>query len=373
MLKKLGIWMMVLMMIFPLTAACADEPSVDEIRTQIGEHYVSYPQLKGLPDASVQQKINDDIVLSSGVANHLVTLATLGNSPWKLAVDFQVCMLSDQVFSVVISARGKLPGRRDGHSWTALSYDLATGDRLTLDQLLKEPDEAVARMEAIAEASLSQEWSGYMEYADILPLPVDAFTLDEKGITFWYPYEQFSLLSGTSGACQFWYEELDGLWIAEQETMTDEQIIAAIEQTVAEGKLPKVPAVMGQPMQEVTEQYRLLRTPDVFPGGRYYVMEDPAFREVLVISDALDEDGSSVVEGIQLKRGGLFNLLVGKTEQQRWRDLLGMPEENITVTAGMAYDYHLPEGQYDVYHFGENELRLYADLSGVLSAVQICR
>ena len=57
---------------------------VDEVRTQIGENHVAYPQLKGMADEEIQTKINDDIVLSSGVANHLVTLATLGDSPWGL-------------------------------------------------------------------------------------------------------------------------------------------------------------------------------------------------------------------------------------------------------------------------------------------------
>lgn len=40
-----------------------------------------YPQLTGMADEAVQKKINDDIVLSSGVANHLVTLAHAGGQP----------------------------------------------------------------------------------------------------------------------------------------------------------------------------------------------------------------------------------------------------------------------------------------------------
>ena len=51
---------------------------------------MAYPQLIGMADEAVQKKINDDIVRSSGVANHLVTLATLGDSLWGLKVD---CLL----------------------------------------------------------------------------------------------------------------------------------------------------------------------------------------------------------------------------------------------------------------------------------------
>jgi len=370
MLKKWMICLMALMLLWSATAA-AEEITVEEIRTQIGSNYVSYPQLSGMADASLQQKINDDIVLSSGVANHMVTLATLSGSPWKLTVDYRVCLLDDRVFSAVISAMGKLPGQRDGHAYTALTYDLTTGERLTLADIFTNPDAAAAQMEAIAEKSLAEELNGYMEYADIVPLPADSFTLDGDSITFWYPFDQFSLLSGYSGACQFWYEELEGLWAEERLPMTDDEIRASVAQTVADGRLPKVPAAMGESMQKVTEAYRLLRTPDEFPGGRYFVLEDPAFRQVLVISGMLEEN--AVVEGLQLKRGGLCGFVIGKTSQERWRQVLGQPEETIDMTENMAYDYNLPMGQYDVYHYGGNELRLYADLSGVLCAVQLCK
>ena len=48
----------------------------------------------------------------SGVTNHLVTLATLGTSPWGLKVDYRVKFLEEDVFSAVINAQGKMP---DGH------------------------------------------------------------------------------------------------------------------------------------------------------------------------------------------------------------------------------------------------------------------
>jgi len=364
----------VLLMLLVFAQAHAQEITVENVSTQFGANGVSYPQLKGMTDEEIQKKINDDIVLSSGVVNHLVTLATLGNGPSTLTVDYKVCLLSDEVFSTLISARGKLPGRRDGQGWTPLTYDLATGERLRLDQLFKDPQEAVARMETIAENALAEELNGYMEYADILPLPQDSFTLDGDAITFWYPYDQFSLLSGYSGACQFWYEELEGLWLTQRLPMTDEQMKDEIAQTVAAGQLPKVPAAMGQSMAEIAEKFRLLRTPDEFPGGRYFVMEDPVFRQVLVLSDSLYDDyAQSVVEGIQLKRGGLCGLVIGQTEQSRWREVLGEPEKTVDFSENMAYDYNLPKGQYDVYCFGENELRLHADESGMLCAVQLCR
>lgn len=352
-------------------SACAlGEITISGIKTEMGENYVRYPQLEGMEDAALQSRINDEIVLASGISNHLLTLLTLGQNPWKLQVDHQSAILDGNLFSTLISAKGRIGNQRDAHQYTALTCDLTTGERITLEDLFTDVDAAVERMEKIAEESLSEELNGYLEFSDVTPLPQDSFTLDETGITFWYPAQQFSFLSGYAGAVQFWYEELDGLWRQDMcEMLTPQEQRALIAQSVEEGVLPHVPVYMGQPMEEVTERYRLLRTPDEFPGGRYFVLEDPAFRSILVVSDALN---SEYVEGVQLKRGGLHGLLIGQTLQKEWRNVLGTPVETVAVTENMAYDYHLPSGQYDVYHFGAHELRLHANEAGTLCAIQLC-
>lgn len=366
-------WLPVLLAVCMLGNTALAEPRVSEIKTEMGENYVIYPQLEGLEDEAVQRSINDQIVAASGVTEHLITLVSIGQTPWTLQVDGRAELWQDEVLSVLISARGKLSGERDGHRNTALCFRLSDGERLTLEDLFSDVEEAVARMEAIALESLSEELNGYLEFGELTPLPRDSFTLDERGITFWYPSDQFRLLSGYAGAIQFWYEELQGLWKCPQpEAMSAPEILSGIQKSVEAGALPKVPAEIGQPMKDLTEAYRLLREPDAFPGGRYYVLEDPAFRDVLIISDALD-DGSSAVEGIQLKRGGLSGLLIGAANRTDWRRVLGDPDEEIPMTQSMAYDYNLPQGQCDVYHFGTNELRLYADESGVLRAIQLCK
>jgi len=371
MLKKWLICVLVLL-IAVFAQAVAEEIIIREIATEAGENYVRYPQLSGMQDEIVQQKINDDIVVFSGVTNHMISLVTLVGQQ-TLNVDYEA-YLDDQIFSVVISAKGKLPKIRDGHAYTAMTYDLSTGERLTLDALFADVDAAIAIMEEKVVDTLSEELNGYLEYSDITPLPTDSFTLNEDGITFWYPAEQFSLLSGYSGACQFWYEELEGLWLEDPTPeMTAEEQKAAIEHSVSAGEVPRIPVRMGDNMQEIADAYRLLRTPDEFPGGRYYMMEDPVFRGVMVLSDALESDPArSVVEGVQLRRGGCHGLLIGQTAKEAWHAALGKPLEAVQVTENMAYDYGLMEGSCDVYHFGSHELRLYADMDGVLCAIQLC-
>ena len=126
-------------------------------------------------------------------------------------------------------------------------------------------------------------------------------------------------------------------------------------------------------MQEIADAYRLLRTPDEFPGGRYFIMEHPVFRSIMLISDSITSSyEQSVLEGIQLRRGGLYGLMIGSTNRQEWLSLLGTPASTITMTESMAYDYGLCEGTYYIYHYGGNELRLYADRDGILCAIQLC-
>lgn len=369
MLKKILSGLCALALLF--SCAMAQTVEIKEISTVIGENYLRYPQLSGMADSQLEKRINDEIVLLSKVTEHMVTLVTLGQTPWNLKVDYKADVTEDGIFSAVLSARGKMGRERDGHAYTAFTYDLSTGERLALSDVFTNVEEAVERMEAIAEESLSEELNGYMEFSQIIPLPEESFTLNESGITFYYPREQFSLLSGISGACHFTREELSGLWQErfEPQKLSKADMAQAIRQSVAEGCLPQVPVKMGQRMQEVCDTYRLLRTPDEFPGGKYFVMEDPLFRGALVISDALE---SKAVEGVQLKRGALHGLTIGTSTQEEWRNVLGEPEETIDFTENMAYDYNLPSGQVDIYHFGENELRLHADEAGVLCAIQIC-
>ena len=376
MLRKTLLMLLAMMLfLFPAQAeeTALQEITIQEVAAQLGENSVRYPQLNGMADEALQQKINDDIVLSSGVSNHMITLLTLTGQQ-TLTVDYDA-WLNDEIFSVVISAKGKLPQKRDGHSYTALTYDLATGERVTLDALFADVDAAVACMEGIALTTLSEELNGYLEYSDITPLPVESFTLNEDGITFWYPAEQFSLASGYSGACQFWYAELADYWLEQPaEEADDAERKAMIEKLAAEGRLHHVPVKLGDNMQEIADEYRLLRAPDEFPGGRYFIMEDPAFRSILLISDSIQWDyADSVLEGIQLRRGELGGLVIGQTARDGWQQLLGEPASVIVMTENMAYDYGLYEGVCDVYRFGENELRLYADAENTLRTIQLCK
>lgn len=378
--------LMAFMLCIPAWAASAEGSavSVKDVRTEIGDAVVAYPQLEGMSDADMQSAINDDIVTNADITSHIVTLVTLGDSVWGLEVDYEAHIIGD-VFSTVISAKGKQPDGRNGHSYTALCYDLRTGKRLTPADIFTDQGKAAVFIEEVLEDSLSQELSSYLEYYQLAPVPLDSFTLDADGVTFWYPNDQFAYLSEYSGACELGYSELRELLIADPggvparvgafaEALSPDEARKAIMTAVKEGKLPHIPVTLGEPMSEVIDRYRLLRTPDDFPGGRYYRLEAPKLRDIYIISDSMRssyEWDHSVVEGLRVERGELYGLVIGSSMRDNWLSVLGEPQEVIVYSRSMAYDFALPPGQSDVYILDGGTLSLHADESGILRSIRL--
>lgn len=378
MTKRLGV-LLALLILCISCAALGEETGtrVEEVVIPLGKSELRYPQLRGSPDEQVQAKINDAILLSCDLSGLLVKASTGKESAvWMDCQSF----LTETLFSVAITTRTQ---RADG-VWesvsTAATYDLADGNAVGLERLFQDRERAVKKAEEIALLALREEMNEYTEAGATLPLPEKSFALDERGATFYYPAEQFSFPSGASGAVHFFFEELDGEWTPEIERLFEAassreeagERKRLIEEAVSQGKLPALPVRLGDGMQEITEEYRLLRAPDAFPGGRYFLMEAPLFRQIYLISDDMQSGyENSTLKGIQLRRGSLYGFQVGETSRSEWLSVLGQPGETILVTESMAFDYQLPAGSYDVYAMGERKLRLYADDAETLVCIQI--
>lgn len=379
--------LVVLMLLLPVVSAMAAEtgkPAVREVATVIGTNAVRYPQLEGLADEAVQERINNAIVEKAKVAQRMVTLATLKPGGTGLQVSYGTYLNGD-VFSAVVSAVGIMENGRAGQEYTAFNYRLSSGEPMGIDQLFADTGGAVNYMEEKLTATYLDELGSYVENAAVAPLPRASFALDADGITFYYPREQFSLVSGYCGAAQFYYSELlpyldqspQGLPAALgllPETLTDAQVKAAVAQTAKAGILPNVPVKLDDPMPGVIAAYRLLREPDQYPGGRYCQMEAPLFRQVLVLTDALTSGfEGSAVSGLLSYRANLYGIRAGETTQTRWREILGEPASTVSFDEQLAASYGLPAGTGDYYNFDAAQLLLYADADGVLYAVRLTR
>ncbi|MDD3212728.1 MAG: hypothetical protein PHY64_03600 [Eubacteriales bacterium] len=363
-------------------AEVLQEAQITEESTAIGDNSVRYPQLAGMADAQVQQTINDAIVEKAKIAQRLVTLGVLQGGGSGLTVDYDA-YVGGGVFSAVINAVGVMENGRSGQSYTGLCFDLATGEPVSLSALFTDVDGAVAQMEATLEDTYLDELSSYLAYAELTPLPTDNFSMDADGITFYYPADQFSLLSGYCGAAQFNYDEISDFLRTDEgslpvamgilpQTLTDTEMKAKIEQAAKDGTLPHVRATLDEPMTDLIGKYRLLRQPDQYPGGKYYQLEAPMFRQILVLSDALTSGyENSVVEGIMSFRTNLYCIQTGVTPRDRWLAVLGNPQSTVVLDEELAYDYGLPVGTADYYTIGSRQLLLYADESDTLYAIRL--
>ena len=352
--------------------------------TEIGDNYVRYPQLDGMDDSTLQQMINNTIVDEANILQRLVTLSSLQQGGTGLQVSYSTYM-HNALFTTTISAYGTMDNLRSGHSYTALAYDLISGERLTIADFFTDPEATVAWMEEQLLANMDDAFSYYLEHADITPLPSDSFSFDQNGITFYYPYQQFALLSGYSASAQFQYGELQEFLIPNENSVpvrlnaflpqyTDVQIKENIEAIVAKGMLPYLDVTLGDSVFDLITDYGLTRTPDHFQGGRYFQFEAPAFRNILIMSDALaDGYEASIVEGILAMRMNLYGIQTGVTEQKRWREILGEPSVSVYYDSFLAADYGLPICTADYYSIANRQLILFADESGVLYAIRLSK
>jgi len=155
---------------------------------------------------------------------------------------------------------------------------------------------------------------------------------------------------------------------------TDTQIRENILSIVAQGTLPYLTVYLDDPLPDLIAAYRLDHTPDQYPGGRYFQLEAPAYRDMLILSDALtDQWDTSVVEGILAFRMNLYGIQTGVTPRERWRQILGDPTASVYYDSSIAADYGLPVGTADYYLIDNRQLMLYADENDILYAVRLAK
>ena len=382
-----GICMLLsVLMIFSVQALAQqpDSVQVTPVKTENAFGSVTYPVLQGLSDAGAMDAINKVIFEKAQIQTRLDTLSRLTDGGWGLTVTYE-SSLTNNILSVAVSALGEMENGRMGQVYTALAFDLTSGRQLTSDDIFSDAQGAFTVMEQKLEDEVAPYLSGYMENDSLSPMPRDNFYLTPDYITFYYPQDQFSMLSGYSGGASFDYYELaDSLNLSEGSPLSALGVISSLEITentaglvkaaVSEGFLPGIGAKIGDQLMDRLNQYRLLVEPDYYPGGRFFEVEAPEFRSIWLLTDALTESyDSNQVLGIRADRVNLYGISTGMTSIDAWREALGQPESTAGLDESTASDYRLPAGTSDYYTFGQNKLRLHADESGVLVSVQVLR
>ena len=373
---------LLLMLTFTLSLAEAPAPTVNDMGLELMGSAVHYPQLTGL-DPVVQTAVNAAIMKKGHINDRLSRMAALLNAPVKLNVSYTYTLQGD-VFSCAILADGAVETSRATQVWSAVNYDLRTGQEITFADLFTDADAATAFIASYLNEQVVPELSAHLPAGTLTPIP-EAFTISPTGLTLYYDVSAFRTLSDRAGTVTILWSELrEHLRLGQADVLMaiganghialGEDGEYHIPNALQSGSFIGIPAAIGQPMQELIDRYKLLTDPDIYEGGRMIALEDGAFRNVWLLTDALTEEfDQSVVQGIRADRLNFYGLCTGDTTIDWWREVLGKPDNTLTVDEARAESWRIVPGTSDYYTFGDYRLRLHADESGVLRSVFLTR
>ena len=379
--RLLSLLLILTMTLTPAALAEQPGPALVDGGLELSGSSVRYPQLTGMADEALQQQLNDRILTAGDIENRLTRLALLMQSPVSMQVAYQAA-LSGDVLSCVFSALGAMTDERPTHVWSALNVDLTDGSDITFNQLFTDEEALRRDLEEYLDYGVGPELSAHLRNSELTPVP-EVFGLTETGLTLYYPMERLSTLSDRAGAVTIlWYELREHLRLEDGDILprigARDMLVPApdsgekIRTAVEAGTLPGVPVTLGGSVQEATDTYRMLTDPDLYQDGRMFALEDAAFRQVWLLTDALTEKtwDKSVIKGLRADRFNLWGLYPG-LDRQAVEAMLGQPDTVLTLDADMADAYRLVPGESLYYNYTGVQLRLHFDAEGLLTSLII--
>ena len=154
--------------------------------------------------------------------------------------------------------------------------------------------------------------------------------------------------------------------------MLTEESAERIREMTESGQLPDIPVKIGDSVREWTDRTHLLNDPEEYAGGRMFALEGAAFRDVYLLSDAVNSSwDESRVQGIRADRGCFCGLCIGETAAEEWHQLLGEPDYTAILDEEAAESGRTVPGTCDYYLFGDYRLQLQTDTDGILAGITL--
>lgn len=363
-----------------LSPAGIGETVLTEQGIDLGTASVHWPALAGMEDTEAQSALNRAIRQACRAEDYTARVAAVMDADPPLTLTWEGGLSPDGgLLSCAMLAEGPLESERIRSVWYTVNLDLNTGEPFTLGDLFTDADEAFDRIGEYLEEEILPEMSAHLMNCALTPLP-DGFRVGPEGLTLYYPFSQLSTLSDRAGAVTLsWGEIPEDLLNLSEGSICDRLGVMrrlggdadALTETLAGGGLPGLPCTLGDGMEALVSQYRLLCDPDLYDGGRYIQLEDSRFRQVYLMTDALREKGfnGSTLNGIRCDRFALYGLITGRTERAEALEMLGEPYATVTLDAEAAEAMRLTEGTSDYYRCGDIRLRLHYDSGDILASL----
>ena len=279
-----------------------------------------------------------------------------------------------KIASMGLLWKGEQADGRDGCSAAALTVSLETGMEIYLDELLTDYEGAKAAMEAIVEDDVLSGMSDYMEYADLLPLPEDCYSIDERGLTVYWPEDRYRYFDGTSGSVTFyWHELADYIGkespvyaLAHPDAKSD---ASAVEAQCASGKMTSAGPELGELLGSLAQRYPLA-DPDYTTDALVYPLERERGYAVEIHKYAETDEEETPVSAVRASCVSFAGLLTtGKTTHADALGLLGNPAKETAYDEDAAFDAMLEPGRSLYYEISSRVLQLHFDEDDVLSCV----
>jgi len=271
--------------------------------------------------------------------------------------------------------RGEQPDGMDGCAAMGLTVSLETGEEILLDGVLTDFDGAAAAMEAIIERDVLDGMSDYMEYADLLPMPTDSYSLGERGLTVYWPEDRYRYFDGTSGSVTFYWheiadyigEESPAYKLAHPDTAYNR---SGVETLCFGGEMdPDLLIELGDLLGDAAQAYPLA-DPDYTTDALVYPLERERGFAVEIPKYAETDESDTPISAVRASHISFAGLLTtGKSTDADVIALLGEPAMEKVYDEDAAFDAMLEPGRSLYYDVEGRVLQLHHDEGGVLSCV----
>lgn len=263
--------------------------------------------------------------------------------------------------------QGEQADGREGSSAAALTVSLETGMEIYLDELFDDAAAATAAMEDIISEEILSEMSDYMEYSDLLPMPTNCFSVDERGLTVYWPQDSYRYFDGTSGSVTFlWHEiaehigESSPVYALSRPGDVD---ISALRADVALGAFHEaLNARLYEELESVERRYAL-GDPDYTTDALVYPLERVRGFSLEVPKYADTPEDGDRISAIRASCISNHGLTTGVTTVEDVYSIFGAPDSAVLYDEEAAEDALLEPGESLFYetdgrvlqtHFGED-------------------
>lgn len=366
-----GTWVLadVSMVMYPLFDDDLPETSLEMMMAE-GEDFLVVPKL---PDEVGKADVINAAVREKAQIAAYENIMTYGTGSAGLQVFPDGMMQKGNVYSVAISANGKMPVGRPSQVYYPMTFDITTGEEIPFEAFFADVDGAMEYMETKVEG-MEEGLSTHLENRQLLPVPFDRYTIDENGnMIIWYERDQLSFLSGFSGSVYFRFSELEPYYDLSEGSYLNGILSKEMQAGFMAGLGSRL--CLGDDLQTALTRFRSTIDSEYYPGGACYEVEDPMLRGALLLTDESEEK----VMGMLVSNLDDNGIITGKTTLDEAKALLGEDGIAMTIDEDIAVEYRVCTGTSLTYRremsiLSEQQMidyTLHADERGVIQYIKI--